>query len=114
VTAKRQQRLALAGEVEAAVNVQCQPVYVLTEGGRRNGLVRLAWDSGVFNDLRLHQFLPYLIYRDQTVWDYIARPAYAALGAFVLLFVTLPRDRARWLVRKYGRRLREAGGDCRI
>jgi hypothetical protein len=41
VTAKRQQRLALAGEVEAATNPQGQPVYVLTDEGRRNGLVRL-------------------------------------------------------------------------
>lgn len=107
VTAKGQQRIAIVGEVEAAVNAQGQPVYVLTEEGRRNGLVRLAWDTGVFNDRRLHEFLGHWIYRDQTVWDYIERPAYVALGAFVLLlFLALPRDRARWLVRKYGRRLK--------
>jgi hypothetical protein len=107
VTAKGQQRLALTGEVEAATNAQGQPVYVLTEEGRRNGLVRLVWDAGLFNDRRLHEFLAHWIYRDQTVWDYIERPAYAAMGAFVLLlFVALPRDRARWLVRKHGRRLR--------
>ncbi len=107
VTAKGQQRLALAGEVEAATNAQGQPVYVLTNDGRRNGLVRLVWDTGVFNDRSLHEFLRHWIYRDQTVWNYIERPAYAALGAFVLLlFVALPRDRARWLVRKHGRRLR--------
>ena len=71
VTAKGQQRLALAGEVEAATNAQGQPVYVLTEEGRRNGLVRLAWDSGMFNDRRLHEYLAHWIYRDQTAWDYI-------------------------------------------
>lgn len=107
VTAKGQQRLAIAGEVEAATNAQGQPVYVLTEEGRRDGLVRLVWDAGVFNDRRLHTFLGHWIYGDRTVWDYVERPAYAALGAFVLLlFVALPRDRARWLVRKHGRRLR--------
>ena len=87
------------------MNAQGQPVYVLTDEGRRNGLARLAWDAGLFNDRRLHEFLAHWIYRDQTVWDYIERPAYAALGAFILLlFLALPRDRARWLVRKYGRR----------
>jgi hypothetical protein len=107
VTAKGQQRLALAGEVEAVANAQGRPVYVLTEEGRRRGIARLVWDEGLFNDRRLHQFLAHWVYRDQTVWDYIERPAYAALGAFVLLlFVALPRDRARWLVRKYGRRLK--------
>jgi len=107
VTAKGQQRIAVAGEVETASNAQGQPVYVLTEEGRRNGLVRLVWDSGVFNDRRLHEFLAHWVYRDQTLWDYIERPVYAALGAFVLLLVlALPRDRARWLVRKHGRRLR--------
>jgi hypothetical protein len=107
VTAKGQQRLALAGEVEAVANAQGQPVYVLTDEGRRRGIVRLVWDEGLFNDRRLHEFLAHWVYRDQTVWDYIERPAYAALGAFVLLlFVALPRDRARWLVRKYGRRLK--------
>jgi len=36
-----------------------------------------------------------------------SKPAYAALGAFVLLlFVALPKDRERALVRKHGRRLR--------
>ena len=107
LTAKGQRRNALADEVEAATNAQGQTVYVLTEEGRRNGLVRLVWNQGLFNDRRLHEFLGHWIYRDQTVWDYIERPAYAALGAFLLLlFVALPRDRARWLVRKHGRRLR--------
>ena len=56
---------------------------------------------------RLHEYLAHWIYRDQTVWDYIERPAYAALGAFVLLlFFALPKDRERWLVLKHGRRLR--------
>ena len=41
VTAKGQQRLALAGEVEAVANAQGQPVYVLTDEGRRRGIVRL-------------------------------------------------------------------------
>jgi len=107
VTAKGVERLALAGEVEGARDAQGQPVYVLTEQGRRNGLARLAWSTGLFTDRRLHEFLAHWIYQDQSVWNYIERPAYAAVGVFVLLlFFALPRDRARWLVRKHGRRLR--------
>ncbi len=107
VTAKGQQRLALAGEVEAATNAKGQPVYVLTEEGRRHGLVRLVWDEGLFNDRRLHEYLAHWIYRDQTVWDYIERPAYAALGVFVCCCWSHCRGTGqRALVRKYGRRLR--------
>jgi len=57
VTAKGQQRIAVAGEVETAANAQGQPVYVLTEEGRRNGLVRLVWDSGVFNEQQSPQYI---------------------------------------------------------
>jgi len=107
VSRKGQQRLAIAGEVESATNAKGETVYVLTEESRQHGMVRPVWNDAVFNDRLLHAYLGHWIYRDQTVWDYIERPAYTALGAFVLLlFLALPRDRARWLVRKHGRRLK--------
>ncbi len=107
VTAKGQERLALAGEVEAARNAKGEHVYELTDEGRRQGLARLVWNEGLFNDRQLHQFLAHWIYQDQTMWEYIERPAYAALGAFLLLLlVALPKDRERALIRKHGRRLR--------
>lgn len=80
VTAKGQERLALAGEVEAARNAKGEQVYVLTDEGRRQGLARLVWNGGLFNDRQLHRFLAHWIYQDQTMWDYIERPAYATLG----------------------------------
>jgi hypothetical protein len=107
VNGKGQQRLAVEGEVEAVTNAKGEPAYVLTEEGRRRGLVRLVWDEGFFKDRGLHEYLAHWIDHDQAVWDYIARPACAALGVFVmLLLLALPKDRRRALVLKYGRRLR--------
>ena len=115
VNRKGQQRLALAGEVEAATNAKGQPVYVLTEEGRRHDLVRLAWDEGPVQrptpaasisrtgSIRIRR---YGITSSARLW---------ALAIFVLLlFVTVPRDRERALIRKHGRRLRGTGaGDNR-
>jgi hypothetical protein len=107
VDRKGKQQIAIAGEVEPATNDQGEAVYVLTEEAERRGLVRLVWNDGMFNDRRLHAFLGHWIYQDQTVWDYIERPAYASLGVFVLLlFLAVPKDRQRALVLKHGRRLR--------
>jgi hypothetical protein len=104
VNRKGQQRLAIAGEVEAVTNANGETVYVLTGEAQRRGLVRPVWNDAVFNDRLLHAYLGHWIYHDRTVWE---RPAYTALGAFVLLlFVALPKDRERALVRKHGRRLK--------
>ncbi len=106
-TAKGEPRLALAGEVEAATDASGKTVYVLTDEARRRGLVRLAWDEALFNERRLHEFLGRWIYGDRAVWETIERPTYASLGLLVvLLFAALPKDRARALLRKHGRRLR--------
>ena len=104
---KGQARLAVDGEVDASTDSQGEAAYVLTEEARRRGLVRLAWQDALFNDKPLHAYLRHWIYRDQTVWDYIEGPAYAALGVFIILLpFTVPKDRRRALVRKHGRRLR--------
>ena len=109
-------RMGLYERAEAAFNSvlvkhpdNFDVLFNLGRAGRASTALRSRTESleGLFNDRRLHQFLAHWIYRDQTVWDYIERPAHAALGAFVLLlFLALPRDRAWWLVRKYGRRLK--------
>jgi hypothetical protein len=102
-----QKRLALAGEVEDYFYAEGQRGYVLTEEARQHGLVRLVWDEGPFNDRALSRYLAHWIYQDQTVWDYIRRPAEGAAAIFVLLlFLTVPKDRERVLIRKHGRRLR--------
>lgn len=107
VDRKGKQQIAIAGEVEPATNEKGEAVYVLTEEAERRGLVRLVWNEGVFNNQRLHAFLGHWIYQDQSIWDYCQQTAYASLGAFVLLlFLAVPKDRQRALIRKHGRRLR--------
>jgi len=104
---KRHQRLALDDEVQASMNAAGEMEYSLTEEAQRRGMVRLAWHDQVFIDRGLHEYLGHWIYRDQTVWDYIKAPTYAALSVFILLLLfTLPKDRQRALVLKHGRRLR--------
>jgi hypothetical protein len=94
VDRKRHQRLALDDEVESSTNAAGEMEYSLTEEAQRRGMVRLAWHDEVFIDRGLHEYLGHWIYRDQTVWDYVKAPAYAALSVFILLLLfTLPRDR---------------------
>jgi len=94
VDRKRHQRLALDDEVESSTNAAGEMEYSLTEEAQRRGMVRLAWHDEVFIDRGLHEYQGHWIYRDQTVWDYVKAPAYAALSVFILLLLfTLPRDR---------------------
>jgi type IV secretory pathway TraG/TraD family ATPase VirD4 len=107
VDAKKQQRIALDGEVDSKTQPDGKIVYVLTDEAKKNGFVRLAWDDEVFNDKPLHEYLAHWIYQDQTFWDYVQRPVYGAAGLFVfLLFFALPKDRKNAMERKNGRRLR--------
>ncbi len=107
VHAKGDQRIALPGEVEATKDENGKPVYLITDEGAQHGLVRLAWQDGMFNDRAFHAFLGHWIYQDQTLWDYLKRPSYASLFAFlVMLGFALPKEHERVLVLKHGRRLR--------
>ena len=58
----------------------------------------------ILNSQQLHAQLAHYIYQDQTLWDYIQRPAYGALIVFIYgLLVAVPKDSARARVRRYGR-----------
>ncbi len=47
------------------------------------------------------------VYQNQTLWDFVKRPTYWTAAFFVaLLFIVVPKDRARRMVWKFGRRLR--------
>jgi len=81
--------------------------YVLTDQGIKDGLVRLQWTTGMFNDRKLHEAMASYVYQNQTLWDFVKRPTYWTVAFFVLLlFVAVPKDRARQMVWKFGRRLR--------
>ncbi|MFZ0303839.1 MAG: type IV secretion system DNA-binding domain-containing protein, partial [Terracidiphilus sp.] len=105
--AKGQMLLVIDDQVQAVKGADGRYGYVLTDEGIKAGLVRLQYVTDVYNDQRLHGFLGQWVYQNQTLWDFAKRPTYWTLAFFVLgLFVAVPKDRARRMVWKFGRRLR--------
>ena len=105
--AKGQMLLVIDDQVQAVKGSDGRYGYVLTDEGIKAGLVRLQYVTDVYNDQRLHAFLGQWVYQNQTLWDFAKRPTYWTLAFFVLgLFVAVPKDRARRMVWKFGRRLR--------
>jgi hypothetical protein len=73
----------------------------------KDGISRLTWVSGVFNDRGLHRVMSEAVYADHEAWEFYQKPVYLSLAFFVLaLFVAVPKDRARRMLYKHGRRLR--------
>ena len=61
----------------------------------------------MYNDRGLHGLMGQLGLPEPTCGSYAARPFYGTLAFFALgLFVAVPKDRARRMVWKHGRRLR--------
>ncbi len=105
--AKGQMLLVIDDQVRAVKGQDGRWGYVLTDDGIKAGLVRLQYVTGMYNDRRLHAFLGQWVYGNQTLWDFAKRPTYWTVAFFVLaLFVAVPKDRARRMVWRYGRRLR--------
>lgn len=73
----------------------------------KDGISRLTWVAGTFNDRGLHRVMSEAVYADHESWDFYQKSVYATLAFFVLaLFVAVPKDRARRMIWKHGRRLR--------
>ncbi len=107
VMAKGRQVFVTGNEIEAVKGEDGRYGYVLTDQGVKDGLTRLQWTTGMFNDRRLHEAMASYVYGNQTLWDFAKRPTYWTAAFFVLLlFVAVPKDRARRMVWRYGRRLR--------
>ena len=108
VTGKGQKRLLIGNEIEPLPDdLEGRPGYRLTEEGAKNGIARLIWVTGTFNDRALHRLLSQSVYAMQMTGEFYQTPAYLTLGFFVVfLFVAIPKDRARRMIWKYGRRLR--------
>jgi type IV secretory pathway TraG/TraD family ATPase VirD4 len=105
--AKGQMRVLIDDEVKAVKGQDGRYGYVLTDEGIRDGLVRLQFVSGTYNDRGINELLGRFVFKDQTLWDFAARPFYYSLTFFAAaLFVAIPKDRARRMIWKYGRRLR--------
>ena len=107
VMAKGRQVFVTGNEIDAVKGQDGRYGYVLTDQGVKDGLTRLQWTTGMFNDRRLHEAMASYVYGNQTLWDFAKRPTYWTAAFFVLLlFVAVPKDRARRMVWRYGRRLR--------
>jgi hypothetical protein len=107
VIGKGQQRLVIGDEIEEVPAMDGRPGYRLTDEGVKDGIARLTWVTGVFNDRGLHKVMSEAVYADHESLDFYRKPLYATLAFFVLaLFVAVPKDRARRMIWKHGRRLR--------
>jgi Type IV secretion-system coupling protein DNA-binding domain len=103
----KNQRLVMGDEIEPVPALDGRPGYQLTDEGVKNGIARLEWVTGVFNDRSLHRVMSEAVYADHESWDFYRRPVYVSVAFFVLaLFVAVPKDRKRRLIWKHGRRLR--------
>jgi hypothetical protein len=106
VNAHAMERMAVGNEAEQVTDADGTPAYVVTDQARRNGVVRLSWNGGEFNNQKLHAYLRHWIYLDKTAWDLVRTAVWWGCGAFVLgLFVAIPRDRKRQQILRHGRRL---------
>jgi hypothetical protein len=107
IDAKGKMRLVMDDEVEAVKGADGRYGYVLTDEGTKDGLVRLQFVAGTYNDQGIHELLGRFVFKNQTMWDFMERPTYFSLAFFAcLLFVAIPKDRARRQIWKHGRRLR--------
>lgn len=88
------QRLVISDEIESVPDVDGRPGYRLTEQGMKDGIARLTWVTGVFNDRGLHGVMTQAVFADQESWEFYRKPVLFSGAFFVLLlFAAVPRDR---------------------
>ena len=99
-------RLALDSEVEAVVTESGQSTFALTSDAAHAG-AKLEWQKGKYNNAKLHAFLGYWIYEDQTLTGLLKPALWGSLAVLALgLVVAIPKDAVRARERKHGRRLK--------
>jgi hypothetical protein len=101
------QRLVIDDEIEPVIGPDGRRGYRLTDAGVKDGLARLEYVTATYSDRGLHELLGRFVFKDQTVWDFVKGPVeWTALFFVLALFVAVPKDRARRMIWKHGRRLR--------
>ena len=101
------QRLLIDNEIEPVTGPDGKQGWRLTDEGVKDGIARLEWVTATYNDKGLHALLGQYIFKNETSLDFIRGPLEWTAAFFVLaLFVAVPKDRARRMVWKHGRRLR--------
>src|SRR5258708_3526969 len=100
-------RLALDSEVVPVVTDSGEKAFALTSEAVKQGALRLEWQRGLYDNAKLHAFLGYWIYHDQTLFV-LARPAFWTMPIVFLvgLWPATWMDGKRVRVLGYGRKLR--------
>ncbi len=100
-------RLALDSEVVPVVTENGVHTFSLTPGAAKQGALRLEWQPDLYDNSKLHAFLGYWIYQDQTLFD-LARPALWTISLVFLVSLGPASwvERRRIKVLRYGRKLR--------
>lgn len=103
----RGRRLLIDNEIEPVTGPDGKHGWRLTDEGVKDGIARLEWVTATYNDKGLHDLLGQYIFKDETSFDFIRGPVLWSAAFFLLaLFVAIPKDRARRMIWKHGRRLR--------
>jgi len=104
---RKANRLALDSEVVPVMTDNGEKTFALTNEAVKQGALRLEWRRALYDNKKLHAFLSYWIYQDQTLFD-LARPALWAmltvLGVGLWPVIWLEQKRIKEL--RYGRKLR--------
>ncbi len=107
VVTQKGSRLALDSEVMPVVAENGEKTFALTGDAVKQEALRLEWHRGLYDNAKIHAFLAYWIYQDQTVFD-LGRPALWAMSIVFLVGLgpATWMERKRIKVLRYGRKLR--------
>jgi hypothetical protein len=64
------ERLVMGDEIQAVPEPNGRPGYRLTDEGVKDGISRLTWVTGVFNDRGLHRVMSEAVYADHESWEF--------------------------------------------
>jgi Type IV secretion-system coupling protein DNA-binding domain len=100
-------RLLIDDEIEPVTGQDGKQGWRLTDQGVQDGIARLEWVTATYNDRGLHALLGQYVFKNETSFDFIRGPVIWSLAFFVAaLLMAVPKDRARRMIWKHGRRLR--------
>ena len=107
VVNQKQSRLALDNDVLPVRTAFGERTFALTKAARKGGGVRLESQRAPYDNAKLHAFLGYWIYQDQTLVNLAKWPLWGGLAVFVVgIMFAGPMDAARARELRYGRRLK--------
>ena len=80
----KSQRLVIDDEIEPVTGPDGKQGWRLTDEGVKDGIARLTWATGVYNDRGLHRVMSQAVYANHEAWEFYRTPVYLSLAFFVL------------------------------